>query len=326
MPQSDKPEGDRPGIWIKETGSFFAGGRRVTLTGQPIQQVQVSQNAPTRTVDMNGENITGQCYVQYLRQEAPGFDTPLMFWHGGSMTGATWETTPDGRPGWQNFFLQAGFDTFVCDAVERGRAGWSPFPQIYTDAPVFRTLNDVWAMFRFGPPEGYSPDAAARRPFPGVRFPLGSLDGFGSQFVPRWTTHAEMTLAAYYDALRRTGPVWLIAHSQGGHLALDAAATHPEFFKGVVIIEPASVPRGTGRAARVPHLLIWGDNLNEHALWRSYRAKADQYADQLRSEGGEVEILDLPAEGITGNTHALMMDDNAEQIAARILDWIKKTG
>lgn len=58
------------------------------------------------------------------------------------MTGVNWDTTPDGRPGWQMFFLRAGFDTYVSDAVERGRASWAPFPQVYPEAPFFRCQSD----------------------------------------------------------------------------------------------------------------------------------------------------------------------------------------
>ena len=29
---------------------------------------------------------------------------------------------PDGKPGWQHFFLDAGYDVYVSDAIERGRA------------------------------------------------------------------------------------------------------------------------------------------------------------------------------------------------------------
>jgi hypothetical protein len=60
------------------------------------------------------------------------------------MTGVNWETTPDGRPGWQMYFLRAGFDTYVSDAVERGRASWAPFPQVYPDPPFFRTAKEAW--------------------------------------------------------------------------------------------------------------------------------------------------------------------------------------
>ena len=42
----------------------------------------------------------------------------------GGLTGACWETTPDGRPGWLHNFLSAGFAVYVLDNVERGRSGF----------------------------------------------------------------------------------------------------------------------------------------------------------------------------------------------------------
>lgn len=39
------------GIVIKEIGSFFAGGRTVTLTDQPRRQFQVTGAGPARIVD-----------------------------------------------------------------------------------------------------------------------------------------------------------------------------------------------------------------------------------------------------------------------------------
>ena len=33
---------------------------------------------------------------------------PLVMWHGGGQFSKTWETTPDGRDGFQNLFLQRG--------------------------------------------------------------------------------------------------------------------------------------------------------------------------------------------------------------------------
>ena len=109
-----------PGESAPHRRSFFAGGRIATLSGQPKGQIQVARNGPTREVDLNGDYVTGQAYVHFVRQVAPRFDTPVMFWHGGAMTGVTSEMIPDGRPGWQSRFLDAGFDTYVCDAMERG--------------------------------------------------------------------------------------------------------------------------------------------------------------------------------------------------------------
>lgn len=312
------------GATIAEMGAFFAGGRVVTLTDQPQRQVQVARNGPARTVDLNGDYVTGQCYVQFARVAEPQFGAPVMFWHGGAMTGATWETTPDGRPGWRSRFLAEGFDVYICDAVERGRAGWSPYPEIYATAPIFRTQNEAWSLFRFGDPTGYASDPAEREPYEGALFPIEHLEQFSAQFVPRWTDHGEETLAAYFEALRRTGPVWLIAHSQGGNFALDAAARHPEFFKGVVVIEPASAPVDIGGAAKVPHLFIWGDYIERSPTWIAYRGGADAYAESLRKAGSPVQVLDLPAVVGPGNTHVPMMDLNSDEVAGLIADWIRQ--
>ena len=312
-------------LQISEIGSFFAGGRTVTLTDQPQKQVQVARNGPARLVDLNGDYVTGQCYVQFVRQVAPKFEDPVMFWHGGAMTGVTWETTPDGRRGWQMRFLGAGFDTYVCDAVERGRAGWSPFPEIYDTPPIFRTGNEAWELFRFGNSDGYNGGGNGHRPYDGLQFPVDCMDHFLAQFVPRWTNHGSETLDAYFDALDRTGPVWLIAHSQGGHFALEAAARHPEYFRGVVVIEPASAPEETGEAHKVPHLFVWGDNIQRSLTWMAYRQHADLYADQLANGGGSVDTLDLPSSGIRGNSHVPMMDRNSDAIAGLIEKWISKT-
>jgi hypothetical protein len=42
--------------------------------------------------------------------------------------------------------------------------------------------------------------------------------------------------------------------------------------------------------------------------------------------GADVEWIDLPARGITGNSHALMADDNSDAIAMIVHDWLRKRG
>ena len=145
---------------IREIGGFHAGGHIAGVTGKPLSRVRVARNGPDRVVDLNGDYITGQCYVQYARLAEPVHDVPVMFWHGGAMTGVTWETTPDGKPGWQMYFLRAGYDVFVCDAFERGRAGSSPYPEIYAGPPIYRTQNEAWSLFRMGPEDGYASNPA----------------------------------------------------------------------------------------------------------------------------------------------------------------------
>lgn len=45
---------------------------------------------------------------------------PLVFWHGFGQFSKTWETTPDGREGFQNIFLRRGFPVYVIDQPRRG--------------------------------------------------------------------------------------------------------------------------------------------------------------------------------------------------------------
>ena len=64
-------------------------------------------------------------------------------WHGGGLSGVTWETKPDGKPGWQNYFLKAGHDVYVSDAVERGRASWARYPEIFKTEPFSFSIHRI---------------------------------------------------------------------------------------------------------------------------------------------------------------------------------------
>ena len=48
--------------------------------------------------DPNGDFLIEQVYVQYFIPAEQTFPHPLVLIHGGGLTDACWETTPDGRP------------------------------------------------------------------------------------------------------------------------------------------------------------------------------------------------------------------------------------
>lgn len=312
-------------LCLREVSSFFVGGSVCTLQGLPVEQRRFAQNGPTRSVDPNGDHVSGQMYVQAYLQAKPTRRLPLLLWHGGGMTGANWETTPDGRPGWLNFFLRAGFDVFVSDAVGRGRASWSRWPEIYVDAPVHRTLDEGWDMFRIGPREGYTTRAQKRSAHAGQQFPVEAFDAFAAQWVPRWADHEAQTLAAYDALLQRVGPCIVLGHSQGGGFALEAVRRRPEAVKAVVAIEPSGAPQATVTAALSalpPHLFVWGDRIDEHMVWQRYRANVESHTQALRAASVRAEVCNLPDEGIFGNSHFPMMDRNSDAVAQRVLDWL----
>jgi pimeloyl-ACP methyl ester carboxylesterase len=321
-----------PALSIREIGSFHIGGRMHRLEGLPPRGRVSTAHGPVHPIDPNGEIIAGQMYVQFFRLASPRGPVPLLLWHGGGMTGANWETTPDGRPGWQMFFLRAGFDTYVSDAVERGRASWAPFPQIYEEAPYFRTAKEAWEeTFRFGPVGSWHPDPARRRAHPGLRFPIAHFDAFHAQSVPRWGCNDSLTQAAY-DALiqRMESGAIVLTHSQGGNFGLSAAVAAPDRVRAVICLDPSGAPdpaqHDAGALRAVPHLFVWGDYLDRHDFWVRSRPAVERWRDALRDGGVDVTWIELPARGIHGNSHALMTDDNSDEVAAIILDWLAGRG
>jgi len=129
-------------IALKDMGSFHVGGREITISGQPVKEVTFTAGGVPAKVDPNGVYQVEQMYVQYFIPQNERGALPLLMWHGGGLSGVTWETKPDGKPGWQNFFLKAGHDVYVSDAVERGRASWARYPEIFKTEPFFQTKKE----------------------------------------------------------------------------------------------------------------------------------------------------------------------------------------
>jgi hypothetical protein len=176
------------------------------------------------------------------------------------MTGVNWETTPDGRPGWLTRFLEDGRDVIVSDAVERGRASWSRFPEIYAEPPLFRTMNEAWDMFRLGPADGYATVPDERRAWSPQLFPIEAFDQFARQWVPRWPDHETITQAAYDTLIRCVGACVVVAHSQGAGFAFRAAQNAPGMIRAIVAHEPSGAPPApeSGGPELPPHLVLWG--------------------------------------------------------------------
>ena len=310
------------GIFLKSMNSFFVGGETAVLEGLPIEYRSMVLNGQPREVNPNGEQVYGQMYVQEYRLAQPRHPDPVLLWHGGGMTGCTWETTPDGRSGWLWRFLEAGYDVLVSDAAERGRSSWARFPQVYREAPVFRTKREAWTTFRIGP--HYDAETERRESYPGQQFPIDAFDDFAKQWVPRWPGHEPMILAAYEALIDRVGHCHIVAHSQGAGFAAEIARRRPQTVRSVVGVEPGGMPEASPVESLPPHLVVWGDFIEPSGShWVGYRQQADRYLDSIRANA-EVTVLDLPANGIAGNSHLPMMDRNSDAVFERVLAWLQR--
>lgn len=316
-----------PPVALADWGSFHIGGREVVIAGQPVREVLFSPGGVPARVDPNGTYLMGGMYAGYMIPAERRGTVPLMLWHGGGLSGVSWETTPDGRPGWQHFFVRRGWHTIVSDAVERGRSGWTMIPDQTGGQPVFLTVDNPFERFRIGDGAGSFARGAV---LPGNQFPADreSYMNFMRQIVPRFTTTDALTLDAYLALLDRTGPSVVVAHSQAGLFGWRAAQERPANVRALVLVEPAAVgdPAKVAALRDVPVLMVFGDYIATDPRWPTIRANGLRFAEAVRAAGGTVDVVDLPERGIRGNSHMIMMDRNSDAVAAVVGDWLAAKG
>jgi pimeloyl-ACP methyl ester carboxylesterase len=312
-------------IALRDMGSFHIGGRLIEVKGQPIKEVLFSAGGVPAKMDPNGTYQVEQMYVQYFLPQNKKGKLPLLMWHGGGLTGVTYETKPDGKPGWLTYFIRAGWDTYISDAVERGRSGWT---DKFKGDPVFLPLGDPWERFRVGPIGSWNDDKAKRTTYPGVQFPTEAYEQFMKQGVPRWTTTDDQIVAAYIELVDKICPCIVLVHSQAGNFGFRVAEARPDKVKALVSVEP-SVPGTKDKVANlknVPMVVIYGDNAKDHPRWGKIRQNVHNYLGLVREAGGKVDTIDLPDIGIKGNTHMMMMDHNSDRVADVIQKWLAGKG
>ncbi len=314
-------------IALKDMGSFHIGGRHATISGKPVREVNIG--GATQKLDPNGTYIVEQMYVQYLLPQTRKGKVPLLMWHGGGLTGVTYETTPDGREGWLNYFIKKGWAVYNSDAVERGRAGWAMYPDVFKGEPVFLTKENPFDRFRIGAgPGAYNKDPAKMKVLPGSQFPLEGYDNFTKQNVPRWTTTDDAIIAAYTALVDKVCPCVVLVHSQAGQFGQKVAQARPDKVRALILVEPAGLgdPNKIAQLAGTPILTVYGDFIEQDSRWPAIRASQIKMLEQVRAAGGRYEVVNLPQIGIKGNSHMMMMDRNNQQVADVIQGWLEKQG
>ena len=314
---------------LADEGVFFVGGRPM-VSSHP----GVSPAGPVKP----GTVIVDQMYVHYRIPAHRTSAVPIVLVHGGGLTGASYETTPDGREGWATYFARKGHAVYVVDTPGRGRSGFDATAinraRADSDAATLPpsmlmvTRELAWALFRFGPAHG--------APYPDTQFPTEAMAAFGAQGVP----FAEATLdggamatapRALAALLDRIGPSVVVVHSLAGPFADALVALRPELVKAVVNIEGAQgvVPGDDQVAAYrgIPVLELFADHLEAPVFTARARHDARKTVVERinRHDGGRAELVSLPDVGIKGNSHMLMQDKNNLQVADYVLDWLAKS-
>ena len=310
---------------LASQGSFFVGGESKTITS----------TGPGRGAATPGEITINQMYVQY--QVPPGGDAhvPVVMVHGCCLSSKTWETTPDGRMGWSEYFVRknrpvyladqvsrarSGFDASTLNAVRSGRLPPAELPNILT-----ATHQTAWSVFRFGP--------TFNTPFPDGQFPIEAVDELYKQMIPDLNSVLPTPNPTWKNmaalAVQLHGAV-LMGHSESGFFPEQAALMDPSGVRGIVSIEMPCPTTLTGpqisTLAKIPILVMFGDHLGDvqggPASWMASFESCQKFVQQVKDDGGVAEMMHLPKMGIRGNSHMLMQDRNNLQLADLILEWI----
>mgnify|MGYP003352131119 FL=1 len=195
------------------------------------------------TNEKDGPVMTGQMFVQFQIPHERKHKYPVVMWHGGGQTGTNFLGTPDGRPGWADYFLRAGYAVYVVDQPGRGRSGY------YTDSYGPTRRPNAKAMSeRFGAPEltNLYPQAKLHTQWPGKGIQGDPVfdQFFASQVedMLNLTALEELNRNAGVALLEKIGPAILLTHSQSGPFGWAVADRKPDLVKAIVAIEPNGPP------------------------------------------------------------------------------------
>jgi pimeloyl-ACP methyl ester carboxylesterase len=314
---------------LKAQGSFFVGGDKVEQTPSELGNL-----------GPGGHITVNQMYVRFMVPLDGDGRVPVVMVHGATLTGKSWETTPDGRMGWDEYFVRKRHPVYVPDQVGRGRSGFNQavFNNVRGGTatagsqPGWLRFSDegVWPNFRFGTKAG--------APFPDTQFPLSAVDELSKQGVPDVTSGGGLptpnpTFKALSDLAGDLGGAILMGHSQSGNYPLAASLLNPSATKGLVLVEPGSCPANytdeqIAKLAKVPILVVFGDHRDNPTglptlpTWQARFEGCQAMIARLKSAGGQAEMFAPPDRPLRGNSHMLMQDQNSLQVADLILQWI----
>jgi pimeloyl-ACP methyl ester carboxylesterase len=343
--------GDHSPLIIARQGSFFVSGRTIVVPGTFDPTMPITSD--------EGEifNID-QMYARFQIPLHPR-RFPLVFVHGAGQTGKCWESTPDGREGYQTMFLRKGFATYVVDFPRRGRAGFPSFngplgrlldEQIIPDRTMAFGAQNSFIRFRLGP--------SFLEYFPNSQFPKDGLQQWLQQGLPYFTDDADVVSDALVALLDQIGPAILVPHSQSGRFAALSAiksrnvvaivdyegVNHP--FPGGEAPEPLRLYDGTivqpgapvsledfHQLTNIPIQIVEGDNfpkapvpnllLDRTRIGSGYRR---EFVGAVNRHGGNASFLKLPEAGLSGNTHFSFADMNNADIAELMAKFLHDQG
>lgn len=217
LPQLPAHAGGEAGpISLRDQGFFWVGVR-----SKAVESPGRAGGPPQA-----GTSIEGQMHVGFQLVAEKRHPWPLVLVHGGGGQATDWMGTPDGRDGWLDYFLAAGFDVYFVDRPAHGR---SPNSRAYGEQlgvpPTTEFIANTFTVQSRQYPGGGAADSA-------------EVAAHTASSEPGPTVSNAVLKENLAELLDRIGPAILVTHSAGGPSGWLAMEARPELVKGVLAIEP----------------------------------------------------------------------------------------
>ena len=197
-----------------------------------------------RYVESGGElRMTDQAYVQMRAPDVIRWPYPVVMIHGGHQTAINFETTPDGRPGWADEFIDAGYVVYLMDQPGRGR---STFTSAYGPSGLPHSTARIEQRTTAAREYVLWPQASLHTQWPGTGHVGDPV--FDQFYASQASCIADRDLrerlmrAAGAALLDRIGSAVLLTHSQSGHFGWHIADERPSLVRGIIAVEPGGPP------------------------------------------------------------------------------------
>jgi hypothetical protein len=80
------------------------------------------------------------------------------------------------------------------------------------------------------------------------------------------------------------------------------------------------------KLTQVPILVVIGDFLDKVPNGMARLTNGQAFVQTLNNHGGNAKLIYLPEEGIFGNSHVMMLEENNAEVADLVSQWLNENG
>lgn len=281
---------------------------------------------------------TGTAFYYKSQQETSKI--PIIMISGKGLSDYIFRQTPDGRDSWADIFSRSGHDVYVYNdpsLLLHDEVDYAPI------MPYAKKLDKkvFWKEWGFG--------LEYPNHFENTRYPVEELDSLVAN-MPYYTDYSFLdsipsiniskkapklnspskelliTVANLKTLINQVKDCILMVHSTSCETGYEyIKMENGTFIRALINLEPTinlTQEAVTNKQyLNIPKLNVYGDYLNEKKIAKQ-KLTATKINTLINSKNGKAQIIDLPKDGIEGNSHLIMQDDNNGLLASIIIEWI----